>query len=302
MQETQSQPLKARLVTAQDVSVAKAASDKAMAYLDEAESLLSSIVSRQEQLPKLLKGHERLRTIRRQFDAWTTRVGGLVLGIVISCGFILVVFHVLGLPPALSAISILATLVVLVFQGKSLFEPGDSQIDSQITTWQQELRTLDTQKLETETIISIAKPAYDEAFLNHQLVLQAFQSRLNRLRSTDWRVLQSIPFENFLAEVFTEWGYDVETTKTSGDQGVDLVVSKNGIRMAIQAKGYLSSTVGNDAIQQVYTGMKIYKCQQCAVITNSTFTSSARQAAAAVGCVLIDGALIPLLIEGKVLV
>ena len=71
------------------------------------------------------------------------------------------------------------------------------------------------------------------------------------------------------------------------------------IRTAIQAKGYLSSTVGNDAVQQAHTGMTIYCCQRCAVITNSTFTASARQAAAAVGCVLIDGESIPRLIEGQ---
>jgi HJR/Mrr/RecB family endonuclease len=166
-------------------------------------------------------------------------------------------------------------------------------------SWNRELHLLRDKKTETEVEVSEARTSFDKSFSTYQSILNQFQGRINRLRSTDWKVLQAIPFENFLEQVFLEWGYGVETTKTSGDQGVDLIVSKDGIMTAIQAKGYLSSTVGNDAVQQAHTGKTIYRCQRCAVITNSTFTSSARQAADAVGCLLIDGEKIPLLIEGQ---
>jgi Restriction endonuclease len=302
MQKTQSESSEARVVTSHDVSLAQSASDKAESYLDEAESLLLSIASRQQELTQLLKSHERLRMIRQQLDARTTRGGGLILGIVISCAIVLVVCHVIGLPPAVTVISMLAALSSLIFLGIRLFKPNDLQMDTEITAWQRELRTLDIQEQETQTVISKAKSSYEQAYSNHELVLNAFQSRINRLRCTDWRALQSITFENFLAEVFREWGYHVETTKASGDQGVDLIITKNGVRTAVQAKGYMSSTVGNDAIQQAFTGMKFYNCQRCAVITNSTFTASARQAAAAVGCVLVDGAKLPLLIEGQFII
>ena len=109
-----------------------------------------------------------------------------------------------------------------------------------------------------------------------------------------------MPFEQFLASVFIEWGYQVETTKVTGDQGVDLIVSKNGSKVAVQAKGYPGSTVGNSAVQEAHTGMKFYGCHRSVVITNSTFTSAARKLAQGVECALIDHDMIPLLIEGKI--
>jgi HJR/Mrr/RecB family endonuclease len=111
--------------------------------------------------------------------------------------------------------------------------------------------------------------------------------------------LQGVPFEKYLEEVFLEWGYEVTTTKVTGDQGVDLIVSKGGVRIAVQAKGYPGSTVGNSAVQEAHTGMVHYRCQKCAVITNSTITSAARKLAEGVGCHLIDRTTLPLLIEGK---
>ena len=124
------------------------------------------------------------------------------------------------------------------------------------------------------------------------------RSRKSRLLASDWRSLRSVPFEEFLAEVFVELGFVVEMTKTTGDQGVDLIVQKNGRRIAIQVKGYFDS-VGNSAVQAAHTGMAYYRCSSCAVITNSRFTAAARDLAERVGCVLIDGEQIPTLIHGK---
>lgn len=111
--------------------------------------------------------------------------------------------------------------------------------------------------------------------------------------------MQGVEFENFLAEVFREHGYGVTTTKATGDQGVDLVVSKFGLSVAVQAKGYPGSTVGFSAVQEAYTGKDLYRCHGSAVITNSTFTKAARQAASNLGCTLIDGTQMRELIEGR---
>jgi restriction endonuclease Mrr len=215
---------------------------------------------------------------------------------------VLVLSHAFGLPLLFWTIPLLCVLSSAGFLGMRLFRPDDATLTLEMDGWEQELGSLELQKGQTEADVSQAKGQkgqFNECYLKYQGVLKDFQSRINRLRSTDWRALQAIPFESFLAEVFLEWGYEVETTKVSGDQGVDLIISKDGIRTAIQAKGYLSSTVGNDAVQQAHTGKAIYRCHRCAVITNSTFTASARQTAAAVGCLLIDGESIPLLIEGQ---
>jgi hypothetical protein len=99
--------------------------------------------------------------------------------------------------------------------------------------------------------------------------------------------LSGVDFENFLAVLFRRLGYRVETTKTTGDQGVDLLLYKNNECVAVQAKCYQSS-VGNDAVQQVVAGMKYYKADKSMVVTNSYYTEGARQLAERTNTILWD--------------
>lgn len=110
--------------------------------------------------------------------------------------------------------------------------------------------------------------------------------RVNSILSQEWRLLRGVPWEEFLLQLLDCQGFAVEMTPTSGDQGVDLVARKSGISIAIQAKGY-ANNVGNAAVQQAYTGMAIYGCTHCAVVTNSEFTASAQDAAKKTGCILV---------------
>ena len=102
-----------------------------------------------------------------------------------------------------------------------------------------------------------------------------------------WRRLSGENWECFLTDLFKAHGYSVELTKVSGDQGVDLIVQYSRFRLAVQAKGY-SGSVGNAAVQEAVAGRIFYNCTHCAVITNSTFTKSARELASRTSCVLIS--------------
>lgn len=92
-------------------------------------------------------------------------------------------------------------------------------------------------------------------------------------------------FEIFVGELFKEMGYKTTVTKASGDQGIDVVAEKNGLRFGVQAKCY-SNTVSNSAIQEVVAGISFYKCDKAIVITNNFFTNSAIQLAKANDVVL----------------
>ena len=115
-------------------------------------------------------------------------------------------------------------------------------------------------------------------------------SRRNRLLATDWQSLKGVPFEEFLYEVFKELGFFVETTRAVGDHGVDLILTKGTFKIAVQAKGYPNTSVGNKAVQEAYSGMAIYGCSHCAVVTNSVFTRAAREAAGHLKCLLVEQA------------
>lgn len=95
-------------------------------------------------------------------------------------------------------------------------------------------------------------------------------------------------FEQFCAEILERCGYrNIHVTKGTGDQGVDVIAIKNGVRHAFQCKRY-SSKLGNKPVQEVHTGKQFYSCQKGVVITNSYFTRGAEDAARRVGVELWD--------------
>lgn len=95
-------------------------------------------------------------------------------------------------------------------------------------------------------------------------------------------------FEHWCASLLQKIGFvNVEVTQGSGDQGVDVLAEKDGIKYAIQCKCY-SSDLGNKPIQEVNTGKAIYHCQIGAVITNRYFTQGGKEAATATGVLLWD--------------
>lgn len=97
-----------------------------------------------------------------------------------------------------------------------------------------------------------------------------------------------VDFENVLKLLYEYLGCSVETTKTSGDQGADLVVVKDGHRSVVQAK-YYSGNVGNKAVQEVVAAMKVYDAEKGIVVTNSHFTRQAVSLAEANNVELVDG-------------
>jgi restriction system protein len=145
-----------------------------------------------------------------------------------------------------------------------------------------------------------ASTRYGEASTRHAEVQRFVASRRCELLRSNWRALRGIPFEEFLGDVFGLLGYAVETTPTTCDYGVDLILTRNGRRIAVQARGY-SESVGNCAVRDVYAGMAFYRCDECVAITNSEFSHPARVQAEALNCRLIDGSQIPALIEGTIL-
>jgi len=68
----------------------------------------------------------------------------------------------------------------------------------------------------------------------------------------------------------------IKLTKDYGDQGIDVIATKNGITYGIQCKRW-KKNVGNKAIQEVYAGIGYYSLDQAIVLTNSYYTESAKQ-------------------------
>ncbi len=93
-------------------------------------------------------------------------------------------------------------------------------------------------------------------------------------------------YEDWCAVYLKKLGFHkIRKTKTTGDQGIDLIAEKKGLTYGFQCK-YYSSKIGNTAIQQAYAGMTYYGLNRAAVITNQTFTHSAYALAEETGVLL----------------
>lgn len=93
-------------------------------------------------------------------------------------------------------------------------------------------------------------------------------------------------FEHWCKAILLSNGWAARTTVRSGDQGADVIAEKLGLRLIIQCKLY-SSPVGNKAIQEAYAAKAHYQAAVAAVVTNSTFTPSARALANTTGVLLL---------------
>lgn len=110
--------------------------------------------------------------------------------------------------------------------------------------------------------------------------------------------VSGIDFEDFCVKLLLKSGFDdAHKTKGSGDQGVDILATKDGVRFAIQCKHYTTSNVGNAAVQEVIAGKQFYKCHVGVVMTNSHFTQAAVELAAVTGILLWDRARIEVMIN-----
>jgi restriction system protein len=81
-------------------------------------------------------------------------------------------------------------------------------------------------------------------------------------------------FEQYLGILFKEHGYLVNVTKASGDYGADLVISKDGRKIVVQAKRY-SKNVGLKAVQEAQASIAHYNASEAWVVSNSDYTAAA---------------------------
>lgn len=96
-----------------------------------------------------------------------------------------------------------------------------------------------------------------------------------------------IGFEYACAAILERCGWVVTVTQATGDQGVDLLVKRNGFTVAIQCKN-TTQPVGNSAVQEIFAGKSFYEAAAAVVVSRSGFTPSAVQLASRLAVALVD--------------
>jgi len=127
--------------------------------------------------------------------------------------------------------------------------------------------------------------------IKKEMEISRFEKKLfekeKQLTIEEIELMNGYEFEKFLKRLFEKMGYKVIHTSLSKDQGADLILSKFGEKIVVQAKRY-SNKVGNRAIQEVVAAIKHYKADKAMVICTSNFTRSAIELAESNNIKLID--------------
>ena len=90
--------------------------------------------------------------------------------------------------------------------------------------------------------------------------------------------LDPIQFEHYCADILRNSGWDVRVTQAAGDQGIDLIANHGNVKAVFQCKKY-SQPVGNSAVQEIIAGKQFEQASIAAVVSNHSYTHSAKQLA-----------------------
>jgi len=107
---------------------------------------------------------------------------------------------------------------------------------------------------------------------------------------TDVRQLDSKGFETLVSDVWEKKGFETTLTSDGPDQGIDVLATSDGRTVAIQAKRYdEDNKVGAATIRKVVGAASQVGADSMVVVTTSSYTSPAQEAADNLGVELVDG-------------
>lgn len=131
---------------------------------------------------------------------------------------------------------------------------------------------------------------------SYQLVREHIQYLLDEAPPSDidWQSLTPYEYELACAQVLREHGWNAVATQASGDQGADVTASRDGVFVVLQCKQY-AAPVGNKAVQEIHTAKTHYGARHAVVVSNQSYTASARQVASTTGVRLLHHDDLPLL-------
>ena len=125
-----------------------------------------------------------------------------------------------------------------------------------------------------------------ETVTNATTAYKIQQLESNAHLSVDIESLDPIAFEHHCAELLRNDGWNARVTQASGDQGIDVIATRGNVKAVFQCKKY-AQPVGNGAVQEIVAGKQFEQADIAAVVSNATFTPSAKQLAGTTGVHLL---------------
>lgn len=117
----------------------------------------------------------------------------------------------------------------------------------------------------------------------------ATHSAVVALGAAELVALSPREFEEYVAALFRQKGYQVTLRGRKGDHGVDLeLMQHNGRRAIVQCKRYRSA-IGPDVVRELYGTLMHERATHAFLVTTAEISESARQWAQGKPLTLIDG-------------
>ncbi|WP_449471669.1 restriction endonuclease [Sphingobium chungangianum] len=128
--------------------------------------------------------------------------------------------------------------------------------------------------------------SYLDAVVAHDAALRNWKDRQTEAGQTYWREKRGVSFESAMRDFLVRRGCSVDTTKGSGDGGIDLIVRLGGTTHWCQCKGH-ASPVGVAVVREI-AGVCSRGGGSPVVIAVNGYTSAAVETANQLGVLLID--------------
>ena len=164
---------------------------------------------------------------------------GVFLSIVGGWGF--------GVFFGIGAIALIAETAIFQFRKRFLLR---ARVISQIKLYEGEVELYRMVEEEDERARQETERVQQEAERTKE---RAERARRRRLRDF-WMSLSGTEFERELATLYKQLGYQVQSTPTTGDEGVDLIIRKDGKKTVVQCKGY-QDPVGPAIVRELFGSM-----------------------------------------------
>ena len=114
---------------------------------------------------------------------------------------------------------------------------------------------------------------------------QFFRERAER---TKMGLMTGTEFELFVAEVYRRQGFVVQLTSHSGDEGIDIIMTDDKRKVAVQCKRQ-AKPVAQRALRELLGSMVHAGSDHAMFVTNNTYTKQATSFASANDIELVDG-------------
>lgn len=168
-------------------------------------------------------------------------------------------------------------------------ELTDAELDSLLhSDYLQPTTDLHASKL-TPTTVALYEPAAFGSALASPILFSSVEREILAYFGRYPELLYSLPprkFEELVAAVFKQSGFDVELTPETRDGGIDIIAVRNDALVGrelhlIECKRYLpQNTVGIGVVQRLLGVVEQHKATKGIVVTTSSFTKDAREVAA----------------------